>query len=82
VGLGVGLLLVTYINEAADFLAFITGQPVFDPAVYYFQKIPAIVEFWTVFFIVAGALLIAVVASILPALRAALLHPVQALRYE
>jgi lipoprotein-releasing system permease protein len=82
VGLGVGLLLVTYINEAADFLGYITGQPVFDPAVYYFQKIPAIVEFWTVFWIVVGSLAIAVVASILPALRAATLHPVQALRYE
>jgi lipoprotein-releasing system permease protein len=82
VGLGVGLLLVTYINEVADVVAYISGQPVFDPAVYYFQKIPAIVEFWTVFFIVVGALSIAVVASIMPALRAALLHPVQALRYE
>ncbi len=82
VGLVVGLLLVAYINEVADLVAYVTGQPVFDPAVYYFQKIPAIVEFWTVFWIVSGALSIAVVASIMPAMRAALLHPVQALRYE
>ena len=32
--------------------------------------------------IVSGALLIAVLASILPAIRAANLHPVEALRYE
>jgi lipoprotein-releasing system permease protein len=82
VGLIVGLLLVAYINEFADIVAYITGQPVFDPSIYYFQQIPAIVEFWTVFFIVVGALAIAIVASILPALRAASLHPVQALRYE
>jgi lipoprotein-releasing system permease protein len=31
---------------------------------------------------VAGSILIAVMASVLPALRAARLHPVQALRYE
>jgi lipoprotein-releasing system permease protein len=55
---------------------------VFDPSIYYFQKIPAIVEGWTVFFVVTGAIAIAIFASILPALRAALLHPVQALRYE
>jgi lipoprotein-releasing system permease protein len=32
--------------------------------------------------IVAGAIMIAIVASILPARRAARLHPVEALRYE
>jgi lipoprotein-releasing system permease protein len=82
VGLGLGLLFVRYINEIADLLGRVTGRPVFDPSIYYFQKIPAIVEVWTVAFIVVGALAIAIVASILPALRAALLHPVQALRYE
>jgi lipoprotein-releasing system permease protein len=82
VGLGLGLLFVRYINEIADLLGRVTGRPVFDPSIYYFQKIPAIVEVWTVSWIVVGALAIAVVASILPALRAALLHPVQALRYE
>jgi lipoprotein-releasing system permease protein len=82
VGLGLGLLFVRYINEIADLLGRITGRPVFDPSIYYFQKIPAIVEVWTVSWIVVGALAIAIVASILPALRAALLHPVQALRYE
>lgn len=82
VGLGLGLLFVRYINEIADLLGRITGQPVFDPSIYYFQKIPAIVEVWTVSWIVVGALAIAILASILPALRAALLHPVQALRYE
>ena len=82
VGLGLGLLFVRYINEIADLLGRITGRPVFDPSIYYFQRIPAIVEVWTVSWIVIGALAIAIVASILPALRAALLHPVQALRYE
>jgi lipoprotein-releasing system permease protein len=82
IGLVAGLLLVKYINEVADLVAFVTGQPVFDPSVYYFQEIPAIVEFWTVFIVVAGSLAIAIVASVLPAIRAASLHPVQALRYE
>jgi lipoprotein-releasing system permease protein len=82
VGLGLGLLLVHYINEVADLVSKILGVPIFDPSIYYFQKIPAIVEFWTVAIILISSLTIAVLASILPALRAALLHPVQALRYE
>src|SRR4051812_1801237 len=82
VGLGLGLLFVRYINEIADLLGRITGQPVFDPSIYYFQKIPTIVEWPTVSWIVVGAMAIAVIASILPAWRAARLHPVEALRYE
>ncbi len=82
VGLGLGLLFVRYINEIADLLGKITGTPVFDPSIYYFQKIPTIVEWWTVAWIVAGAMLIAVIASILPAQAHCALHPVEALRYE
>ncbi len=77
-----GLLFVAYINEIADVLAWITGTPVFDPSVYYFASIPTIVHPLTVFFIVVGAVLIAIVASILPACRAARLHPVEALRWD
>lgn len=82
VGLAAGLLLVHYINEIAALLGTITGRPVFDPAIYYFYRIPTLVDAATVSWIVIGAVLIAVLASVLPALRAALLHPVEALRYE
>ena len=82
VGLVLGLVFVAHINEIAGVLGRITGRPVFDPTVYYFYEIPTIVETSTVLWIVAGAVTIAVLASVLPALRAALLHPVEALRYE
>ncbi|MCX7426330.1 MAG: ABC transporter permease [Planctomycetia bacterium] len=81
-GLVLGLLFVGNINAIAGLLGEITGQPVFDPAIYYFYKIPTLVDPWTIGWIVSGALGIAVLASVLPALRAALLHPVEALRYE
>ena len=82
VGLVIGLLFVRYINEIADLLGRVTGRPVFDPSVYYFQQIPTIVDWPTVIWIVVGAMAIAMLASILPARRAARLHPVEALRYE
>lgn len=82
VGMVLGLLFVANINEIADLLGRITGQPVFDPSVYYFYKIPTIVEPLTVTWICLGAIAIAVLASVLPARRAAHLHPVRALRYE
>ena len=82
VGMLGGLLFVYYINEVATLVELITGQEVFDPTVYYFQQIPTIVHPSMVAAVVAGAVLIAVAASVLPALRAARLHPVEALRYE
>jgi lipoprotein-releasing system permease protein len=82
VGTAIGLVFVGRINEIADWLGRVTGRPVFDPEIYYFYKIPVIVSPWTVGWIVAGAVVIAVLASVLPAYRAARLHPVEALRYE
>jgi lipoprotein-releasing system permease protein len=81
-GMVIGLLFVNYINQIADVLEMLTGKEVFDPTIYYFSEIPAIIEPFTVAWVVAGAVAIAVLASVLPAERAARLHPVQALRYE
>jgi lipoprotein-releasing system permease protein len=81
-GLGLGLLIVYYINEIRDALEWITGTKVFDPSIYYFFRIPTIVEPLTVAWVVLGSIAIAVLASVLPARRAARLHPVEALRYE
>ena len=77
-----GLLFVAYINDVAKLIELVTGQEVFDPTVYYFERIPTDVEPMAVVGVVFGAVLIAVLASVLPALRAARLHPVEALRYE
>ncbi len=82
VGVGLGLLFVRYINEIEAFLAVVTGRKVFDERIYYFPKIPTDVNAFTVTWVAVGAVAIAVMASILPARRAAKLHPVQALRYE
>jgi lipoprotein-releasing system permease protein len=81
-GLIGGLIFVAYINDVARLIEIVTGQEVFDPTVYYFQQIPTDVEPLSVAGVVCGAVLIAVLASVLPALRAARLHPVEALRYE
>jgi lipoprotein-releasing system permease protein len=82
VGLILGLLFVHYINAIADGLGWLMGRPLFNPEIYYLYRIPTIVFPETAAWIVAGALGIAVLASVLPALRAARLHPVEALRYE
>ena len=81
-GVVLGLLFVRFINEIAELVQVITGQEVFDPEIYYFSQIPTIVNPMMVVMVGLGAIAIAVLASVLPALRAARLHPVEALRYE
>lgn len=82
VGVIMGLLFVKYINEIEAALTWITGQKIFDDTIYYLPKIPTLVEPMMVIWVAIGAMIIAVLASILPARRAARLHPVQSLRYE
>ncbi|GIW79094.1 MAG: membrane protein [Gemmatales bacterium] len=81
-GTGIGLLITERINEIERFLTGMTGQPIFDREIYYFNEIPTYVSTWSILIINFGAVAIAVFFSVIPALKAALLHPVQALRYE
>ena len=81
-GLALGLAIVWNINSIRAGVEWCTGQRVFDPSIYYFFKIPTIVDPFTIAWIIAGAVAIAVASSVLPALRAARLHPVEALRHD
>ena len=82
VGVALGLLFVHYINEIEAGLTWITGRKIFDETIYYFPKIPTDVSPAMVVSVAIVAMTIAVLASVLPARRAARLHPVEALRYE
>ena len=81
-GVALGLTFVHFIDKIEDGISAIMGHKVFDETIYYFHEVPTKVNPGTVIWVAFGAILIAVLASILPARRAAALHPVQALRYE
>jgi lipoprotein-releasing system permease protein len=80
-GVTLGLLFVRYINHIESWLTYLTGRKVFDQRIYYFPSIPTHVDPWMVTWVTIGAMTIAVLASVLPAMRAARLRPVEALRY-
>ncbi len=77
-----GLWITTNINEIEAALSHATGVTVFPRDVYYFKEIPTNVSAITVAIIDVGAVATAALFSLLPAWRAASLHPVRALRFE
>jgi lipoprotein-releasing system permease protein len=83
-GLGtiIGLNIVWNINTIASGLSYLLGHEVFDPSIYMFSQIPTLLETSMIAKVVAGTLAIAVLSGVLPAIRAARLHPVRALRFE
>jgi lipoprotein-releasing system permease protein len=86
VGAGLGTLggvaFTLRINEIEKFISQMTGQDVFPRDIYFFDKIPVDLNPSMLFWVNIGAIAIATAASVFPALRAAMLHPVRALRFE
>ena len=81
-GTALGLAFTHNINEIEKLLAKVTGQEIFDRSIYYFDRIPTDIQPTSVMLVNLGAIVVAILFSVLPALRAARLHPVRALRFE
>jgi len=81
-GTGMGLWITWKINVIEKWLTEQTGTALFPRDVYYFKEIPTNIDPGNVALVNVGAVAIAAVFSLLPAYRAARLHPVRALRFE
>ncbi|HRP64327.1 MAG TPA: ABC transporter permease [Phycisphaerales bacterium] len=63
-------------------LYFHRGTLLWDPSVYYFSKIPNVIDFNTAITTMIGAVIFSVIGAFVPAAKAADTDPVNALRYE
>lgn len=81
-GLALAIAVVVNINEIHDWLGRALGLVVWDPRVYYFSVIPNVVETWKAAIVLAGGLGFSIMGAIIPAIRAANMQPVRALRFE
>jgi lipoprotein-releasing system permease protein len=82
IGTGLGLWITVKINWIEQHLSDYTGQELFNRKVYYFDKIPTDIQPTNILLINLGAILIAILFSILPAIKASWIQPVRALRFE
>jgi lipoprotein-releasing system permease protein len=81
-GVGLGMVLVRWRNEFKEFLAHVLHIEIFPPNIYQFSEIPAEVIPQDVAIICIAAFFICANASLIPAMIAASLDPIKALRYE
>jgi lipoprotein-releasing system permease protein len=77
-----GYYFVRYINPIQDAVDRWFAFRVWDREFFMFEKIPNEVDALPALLIVAGAIIAGLVGALIPALRAARMQPVEALRYE
>lgn len=77
-----GTIVAIYIEPIRKFFQWITGRDLFPAELYYLSELPSRVEFWTVFGIFMIAILLAFLATLYPAWKAANTDPVEVLRNE
>ena len=75
-------LTITNINPIHEWMGRALGITIWDPNVYYFSEIPKVVEPLKAAIVLGGALVFSVLGALIPALRAAYMDPVKALRFE
>jgi lipoprotein-releasing system permease protein len=81
-GCGLGVLALEYRNEFLHFMKAVTGLELFPAAIYSFSELPAHIVPGDIALICGSALVICVLAGVLPAWNAGRLKPVEALRHE
>ncbi len=81
-GLALGSIVLFFREPIVDFIAFTTGQEIWDPEVRFLSTLPSRTDPWEIAGIVTLALGLSFLATLYPALKAANTDPVQVLRYE
>ena len=81
-GVTVGVLFSYYIEEIRILITTIFNIQLFPEEIYFLSKMPSEINFPNIFIISFFSLLITFFATIFPALSAAKLDPVKALKYE
>ena len=81
-GIFLGVMFSLYIEKIRSFLSDIFNISLFPEEIYFLNKMPSEIEPNSIFIISFCSIIITILVSIFPAIKASKLDPVQALKYE
>jgi len=81
-GVGVSYLIVWNINAIHEWIGRVFHVYIWDPSIYYFTEIPNKVDPLHAIMVLVAACLFSVLGALAPAVKAARMDPVRALRFE
>ena len=81
-GIFLGVMFSLYIENIRSFLSDVFNISLFPEEIYFLNKMPSEIEPNSIFIISFCSIIITILVSIFPAIKASKLDPVQALKYE
>ena len=81
-GIFLGIIFSIYIEKVRTLLSTIFNISLFPEEIYFLSKMPSEINFFSIFIISICSILITVIVSIFPAIKASKLDPVKSLKYE
>ena len=81
-GVILGITFSIYIENVRTFLSSIFNISLFPEEIYFLSKMPSEINFLSIFIISICSIIITIIVSIFPAIKASKLDPVKSLKYE
>ena len=82
IGLILGLLFCININEIKTFLEFLSGSDLFSEEIYFFSKLPVIIDFSQILSITLISFFLSFISTIYPSIKASKVDPINLIKWN